>query len=193
MSLGVDKAVVIIDEAHNVEGVCRDAGSMELSLLDMVAMASDLCELCQVAACRCGERALCTLRSCFFFIFYLRVVSAFVCVLLWVFALFSYLGACAECARVAGLRWVLLYIACACECASSERSRDLRFWLVGRRFARHFGRRTLGSSNFLMLSLFTNRQLQMYPRKLSLDCCVDCTNFTHKKYKKQKLSIVLSL
>lgn len=62
MSLGVDNAVVIIDEAHNVEGVCRDAGSMELDLLDMVAMASDLCDLSQVTACRCGE-GMCS-RSC---------------------------------------------------------------------------------------------------------------------------------
>ncbi|CAM9935221.1 unnamed protein product, partial [Ectocarpus sp. 13 AM-2016] len=53
MSLALEGAVVILDEAHNVEGVCRDAGSLEVSLLDMVAMASDLCDCSQLTACRC--------------------------------------------------------------------------------------------------------------------------------------------
>lgn len=52
MSLSLSGAVVILDEAHNVEGVCRDAGSLELPLVDMVNMASDLCDLRHVASCR---------------------------------------------------------------------------------------------------------------------------------------------
>ncbi|CAN0111827.1 unnamed protein product, partial [Hapterophycus canaliculatus] len=41
-SLSLAGAVVILDEAHNVEGVCRDAGSLELRAVNMVDMASDL-------------------------------------------------------------------------------------------------------------------------------------------------------
>lgn len=41
--LDLEGAVVIIDEAHNVEGVCRDAGSIELSMLNMAKIALDLC------------------------------------------------------------------------------------------------------------------------------------------------------
>ncbi|CBN80233.1 conserved unknown protein [Ectocarpus siliculosus] len=58
MSLALEGAVVILDEAHNVEGVCRDAGSLEVSLLDMVAMASDLCDCSQLTACSLGANLL---------------------------------------------------------------------------------------------------------------------------------------
>lgn len=47
--LEVEGAVVIVDEAHNVEGTCRDAGSMELTIVDMLNIAFDLCRLDQVS------------------------------------------------------------------------------------------------------------------------------------------------
>ena len=43
----MDGAIVVIDEEHNVEGVCREAGSLELSLVDIVYIALDLCRLSQ--------------------------------------------------------------------------------------------------------------------------------------------------
>ena len=52
LSLDIEGAVIIFDEAHNVEGVCRDAGSLELSVLDMTNIASDLCRFCQISSLR---------------------------------------------------------------------------------------------------------------------------------------------
>ncbi|CAM9975895.1 unnamed protein product, partial [Scytosiphon promiscuus] len=57
-SMSLSGAVVILDEAHNVEGVCRDAGSLELPLVEMVHMASDLCDLRQVGSCRSSADVL---------------------------------------------------------------------------------------------------------------------------------------
>lgn len=43
MSVPLEGSVVILDEAHNAEGVCRDAGSLELSVLDLAGVAAALC------------------------------------------------------------------------------------------------------------------------------------------------------
>lgn len=63
MGLALDNAAVILDEAHNVESTCRDAGSLELTLLDMVAMASGLCDLTGLSSCGCA----CSMRAFWYF------------------------------------------------------------------------------------------------------------------------------
>lgn len=41
----LEGAVVILDEAHNIETVCRDAGSLEMTVQDLGVVAAELCKL----------------------------------------------------------------------------------------------------------------------------------------------------
>ena len=41
-SLELNKSIIIIDEAHNIDGVCRDSGSLTLTMTDMENMTQEL-------------------------------------------------------------------------------------------------------------------------------------------------------
>lgn len=51
-SVNLEGAVVILDEAHNIESVCRDAGSLELTVQDLGSLAVELCRLATVGILR---------------------------------------------------------------------------------------------------------------------------------------------
>lgn len=50
--MNLEGAVVILDEAHNIESVCRDAGSLELTVQDLGSLAVELCRLATVGILR---------------------------------------------------------------------------------------------------------------------------------------------
>ncbi|CAM9104373.1 unnamed protein product [Phaeothamnion confervicola] len=46
MQLSMEGSVVLLDEAHNIEDVCRDAGSIDISAVALMKAVVDLCQLC---------------------------------------------------------------------------------------------------------------------------------------------------
>ncbi|CAN0042455.1 unnamed protein product, partial [Choristocarpus tenellus] len=44
-SFSLKGAVVVLDEAHNIESVCRDAGSIDIGMSAMYNLAGALCIL----------------------------------------------------------------------------------------------------------------------------------------------------
>lgn len=51
-SVSIENNVVVLDEAHNIESVCREAGSLELSVIELGHLASSLCHLSTVEQMR---------------------------------------------------------------------------------------------------------------------------------------------
>lgn len=45
LTVSLTSNVIVLDEAHNIESVCRDAGSLELPATALSHLATSLCDL----------------------------------------------------------------------------------------------------------------------------------------------------